>query len=346
VNVFQEYFIHEFVDDYKEGHMSRRDMVRRVLYITGGVASTASVLLALGCGPSATTSPTAAPAAKPTEAPKPSPAAAASPAASPSPSPAAVPSPAAAASPSPSPAAASPLSVPANDPNIETADITFPSEGATIQAYQAKPRGSGPFPVVLVCHENRGLVDHIRDVARRFAREGYVGCAVDLLSREGGTNRVADPAQVPGLLSNAPPERHVADFQAAVRHYSAQPFVRPGTFAMIGFCFGGGITWRGATKITELKAASPWYGVAPPAEDVPGIKSAVLGVYAADDERINASRDAIEPALRQANVTYQFKTYPNTRHAFNNDTGANYNQEQALIAWRDVLDWFGRYVRS
>jgi carboxymethylenebutenolidase len=323
-----------------------------VLYITGGVASTATILLALGCGPGAQ-GPTPAPATKAPEKPAAVPA---SPAASPSPSPAAVPSPpavpspAAAASPSPSPSPAvarSPLSVAANDPAIESTDVTFPGEGgATLMAYQAKPRGNGPFPLVLVCHENQGLTDHIRDVARRFAKEGYVGCAVDLLSREGGTARVTDRAQIPGLLSNAPAERHVGDFQSALRFYTTQPFVQPGAYAMTGFCFGGGIVWRTVTKAAELKAAAPWYGIAPPLQDVPAIKAAMFGIYASDDERINASRDTLEPALRQANVTYEFKTYPNTRHAFHNDAGGNYNQEQALVAWRDVLDWFRRYVQG
>jgi carboxymethylenebutenolidase len=240
----------------------------------------------------------------------------------------------------------SPLSVPPNDPAIEASDITFPGEGATIMAYQAKPTGSGPCPLVLVCHENRGLTDHIRDVARRFAKEGYVSCAVDLVSRQGGTSSITDPARFAGLLSNAPAEQHVGDFQAALRHYMGQPIVQAGAYGMTGFCFGGNIVWRTATKVSELKAAVPWYGSAPPAEEAPNIRAAVFGIYASDDQRVNASRDAIEPVLRQANVTYQFKTYPSTQHGFNSDTSERYNQEQALAAWRDTLDWLGRYVKG
>jgi carboxymethylenebutenolidase len=241
--------------------------------------------------------------------------------------------------------------VPANDPSIDTANITFPGEGATIMAYQAKPKGDGPFPLVLVCHENQGLTDHIQDVARRLAKEGYVACAVDLLSREGGTRSISDPARIPSLLTGPagqalPPERHVGDFQAALRHYATQPIVRSGAYGMTGFCFGGGITWRTSTKAAELKAAVPWYGPAPPSQDVPGIKAAIFAIYASDDPGVNASRDALEPALKQANVNYQFKSYPNTQHAFNNDTGPRYNQEQALVAWKDMLDWFARYVKG
>jgi carboxymethylenebutenolidase len=339
VNYLQEYLVDEFVAEYKSGLMSRRDMMRRVLYIVGGVASTATLLTSMGCGPSAS-SPTAAPAAKSTE---PTVVAASSP------SPAVV-----AASPSPSaaPAAArSPLSVPANDPSIEGADITFPGDGgATILAYQAKPRGAGPFPVVLICHENRGLTEHIRDVARRYAKEGYLACAVDLLSREGGTAKIDDPARVPALLSGgqaSPADRHVSDFKAAVRYYAAQPSTRPDAVGMTGFCFGGGITWATTTQMPELKAAAPYYGSPPPLAGVPNIKAAVFAVYSSDpNDGANRGKDELEAALKAADVTYQLATYPNTRHAFNNDTGAAYNEEQSLAAWRDVQAWFTRYLKA
>src|SRR6185312_3926980 len=139
----------------------------------------------------------------------PSPAAAASPAASPAAaaaaSPAAQPAASPAASPvaSPSPVARSPLSVAANDPTIDGQDITFPgADGATIMAYQARLKSStGPLPLVLVCHENRGLTEHIRDVVRRYAKEGYTACGVDLVSRAGGTAKITDPNQFSALLT-------------------------------------------------------------------------------------------------------------------------------------------------
>ena len=352
MNDFQEYFIHEFVTEYKQGHMSRRDMIRRVMYIMGGVASTATLLSAMGCGPGQQAGPTPAPATKAVE--KPVAAASASPSPIATSAAVASPSPAAAASPSPSPAVArSPLSVPANDPSIDMADITFPGDGATIMAYQAKPKGDGPFPLVLVCHQNRGLDDHIRDVTRRLAKEGYVGCAVDLLSREGGTRSITDPARIPALLTGTagqalPPERHVGDFQAALRFYATQPIVRNGAYGMTGFCFGGGIVWRTATKAPELKAAAPWYGAPPPLQDVPGIKAAVFGIYSSDpNDFANRGRDELEAALKQAGVAYQLKVYPGTMHAFNDDTNPSaYNQEQSGAAWKDMLDWFARYLKA
>jgi carboxymethylenebutenolidase len=184
-------------------------------------------------------------------------------------------------------------------------------------------------------------------VTRRFAKEGYLACGVDLLSREGGTAQVQDPAQIPALLSNADPNRHVGDFQAAVDHYKSQAaLARADRIGMTGYCFGGGITWRAATRIRDLKAAVPFYGPTPPLEDVPNIQAAVFGVYAEQDTRINQGMEPLRQALQQAGKTFEMKVYPGVGHAFHNDTGAAWNEEQALAAWRDTLDWFNRYLRA
>jgi carboxymethylenebutenolidase len=313
LNDLQTYLVHEFVADYRDGLLSRRDLVARVLHITGSAAATASLLTSLGV-PGAAAQDAAPPAAS---------------------------SPAAGAS-------RSPLSVPPDDPAVENRDITFPNQGATIMAYQSRPSGqAGPRPLVLICHENRGLTDHIRDVARRFAKAGYVGCAVDLLSREGGTAHVADPAQIPALLTNVDPMRHVGDFQAAAAYYRTRPFVNADQMAMTGYCFGGGIAWRAVEAMPELKAAAPYYGPPPPLDAVKNIKAAVLGVYSSDpNDFANKGRDELAAALKAAGVTHEIEVYPNTQHAFNNDTGPRYNEPAALAAWRDTLAWFARHVRG
>ncbi len=359
MNVLQDYMVYEYVSDFKEGHLSRRDLVRRVLNITGGVASTATMLLALGCAPQPAAQPTTAPTTppKPTTAPAAaaSPAIAASPAASPSPAakPVASPSPAAApaasAVASPSPVAQSPLSVPANDPSIDGQDITFPGkDGATIMAYQAKLKSAtGPLALVLVCHENRGLTEHIRDVVRRFAKEGYIACGVDLVSRAGGTARVTDPNQYSALLTapNVNQDQFVGDFASAVAYYKIKPDLATDKIGMNGYCFGGGIVWRSTEQIPELKAAAPFYGALPPLDQVGNIKAAVLGVYSSDpNDFANNMRDQLDQALSAASVTHKFMAYPDTRHAFHNDTGAAYNRDQALAAWRDMIAWFKQYL--
>lgn len=113
---------------------------------------------------------------------------------------------------------------------------------------------------------------------------------------------------------------------------------------MTGYCFGGGITWRMATTLPGLKAAVPFYGPAPDLDQVPDIKAAVLGVYAEQDERINAGKDALEQALIEAGITHQMNVYPGVNHAFHNDTGGRYVEEQATQAWQDTLAWFEEHL--
>ncbi len=360
MNDMQDYFVHEFVAEYKAGHMSRRDMLRRVMYITGGVASAASLLTLMGCG-TENVAPASSPAPASVAASSASPAASsarASTAASSAPASAAASSAgpasgaasqAASASASASGAAVkSPISVAANDPAIDAKDVSFPGNGTTLLGYQALPKGAtGPLPFVLVVHRNLGLEEQIKDVARRWAKEGYGAMALDLLSHEGGTASVTDKAKLPAMLSAVDPSRHVADFAAAAGYYAKQSFVKPDKMGINGFCFGGGIVWRAVEGIPTLKAAVPFYGPPPPLDAVKDIKAAVLGVYSADpNDFANANRDKLEAGLKAANVTYDMKVYPGTHHDFYNDTGAAYNQEQALAAWKDALAWFAKYLKA
>ncbi|MCL5997885.1 MAG: dienelactone hydrolase family protein, partial [Chloroflexi bacterium] len=236
------------------------------------------------------------------------------------------------------------INIPEDDPAIEASAVEFPSGDATVMAYLARPAGDGQYPAVLVCHENRGLTDHIRDVTRRLAKSGYVGLAVDLLSRQGGTAAVSDQSQVPGLLGQTPPDQFVQDFEAGWSYLKSQPFVQTDGVGMVGFCFGGGVTWRVATKLADLKAAVPFYGPVPPVEDVPGIQAAVLGIYAGRDTRITNSAGPIEDAMKQNNKTFEKVIYPDTDHAFHNDTGERYNATAARDAWSRTLAWFAQYL--
>jgi carboxymethylenebutenolidase len=310
---FENYLVHEFVEDYVDGIMSRRDMVGRVLHITGGVAAAATVLTRLGVKSAAAQEGTPAPPPTPT-------------------------------------GPRSAASVPEDDPGIAAEEVTFPgANGDEIMAYQAMPaEGDGPFPVVLICHENRGLTEHIRDVARRWAAQGYVAAAVDLLSREGGTASIADPAEVPALLSDeAKLQRHVDDFKAAAAHYATQDFADAARLGMTGFCFGGGITWRAATEMPELRGAAPYYGPPPPLDAVPNIQAAVLGVYSDDpDDFANEGLEELTAALEEAGVTFEINIYPDTQHAFHNDTSPRWNEDQALAAWNDTVAWFETYVKG
>jgi carboxymethylenebutenolidase len=241
----------------------------------------------------------------------------------------------------PAPAASSAAATPPG-PAVATQGITFPGpEGRTVQgawAAVAQPRGA-----VLVIHENRGLNDHIRSVAGRLAASGYSALAIDLLSAEGGTAALGDEAKAMAALNSAPPERFVADMRAGLdeleRRASGQKL------GAVGFCFGGGMVWLLlASGEPRLAAAAPFYGPLPDNADFSGSTAALLGIYAEQDERVNASREAATAALERAGLTHEIVTYPGANHAFFNDTGPRYHQDAATQAYAKVLDWFGRHL--
>jgi carboxymethylenebutenolidase len=234
-------------------------------------------------------------------------------------------------------------SVSESDPAVEGKMVEYDAKGAKIAAYLAKPKGNGPFPIVLICHENRGLTEHFKDVSRRFAKAGYAALAVDLLSREGGTAKVGFDAAA-GALSAIPPERNVEDFRAGMVYMQSQPFVHKARVGVTGFCFGGAVAWRVATQIPEVKAVVPFYGANPPIEDVGKIKGAVLALYGGTDTRINAGIPAIEEAMKKENKTFEKIVYDGAGHAFFNDTGAAYNANAAKDAWAKMLAWFEKYL--
>ncbi|HTF16412.1 MAG TPA: dienelactone hydrolase family protein [Burkholderiales bacterium] len=240
------------------------------------------------------------------------------------------------------PSASAPLVAP-NDSAIVAGVAEFPGTGARLAGYLARPAQSGTFPIVLVCHENRGLTRHIEDVTRRVAKAGYVGLAVDLLAREGGTDK-HDFDAIPGILGKVPPARHVQDFQSGLAYARAQPASRGDRVGMTGFCFGGAVTWRVAAGVPDLRAAVPFYGVPVQEPDVSGIGAAVLAIYGGLDERINQNIPAIEAAMQKHGKTFRKIIYPKVDHAFHNDTGARYNAEAAKAAWSETLAWFGKYL--
>jgi carboxymethylenebutenolidase len=342
----QRYLGEEMIEDYHTGELSRRQMIRRLFAICGSGAAVAALLTACGEGTAAPTAATAG-AAPPTT---PTAAAAAQPAPT---QPAAVVAPTAAATaaqPSTAataaqPSAASPLSVPADDPDLTASDVTFQSD-TSIAGYLARPKAEGTYPGVVVIHENRGLTDHIRDVARRVAKAGYIALAPDLASRAGGTAKVGAD-KITGYFANAKPEELVSDLNAAVTFLGQQSGIRPDKYGVVGFCFGGALVLRLAAANPKIAAAVCYYGVTPdPASQMSATNAAILGQYGATDQRVDATIPALEQVMQQSGKTFQKYLYEGAGHAFNNDTGQNYNQEAAVTAWQRTLDWFGKYLKA
>jgi carboxymethylenebutenolidase len=331
MNLFQRYLADEFAEDYSDGRLSRRDALKLIASVTGSLVVANSILAS--CAPPPEATETSAATAPATDAPTVEPSATLDPAPS---------------TESAAPVATSPAAygtVMPDDPAIIASEVQFPAPDTNLMGYLARPADETPAPVILVCHENRGLTPHIQDVARRFAKAGYVGLAVDLLSRQGGSAAVGAD-NVPGALGNISPDQFVEDFKNGWGYLQGQPFADAERVGMTGFCFGGGVTWRVATQMPELLAAVPFYGPHPPLEDVPNIQAAVLAIYGELDSRINSGIPDIEQAMQANNKIYEKMIYPTADHAFHNDTGGRYNAEAAKDAWERTLAWFEQYVRN
>ncbi|MBC8280202.1 MAG: dienelactone hydrolase family protein [Chloroflexi bacterium] len=291
-------------EDTQSGSFSRRAFLSRLAIIAGGSA------VALACGSEATAlAPTATSPPSPTTAPP------------------AIPATTAASSDS--------------SESIEAGPVEFDGNGAKLLGYLSRPTLPGPHPAIVVVHENRGMLPHFEDITRRYAREGYVALAVDMLSREGGAGAFSgDATAMLTALRGVPTDQVVADGNAAVSFLQDQSYVRRDRVGATGFCFGGSIVWLMAVSNPELRAAVPFYGSAPPLEDVPNLQTPVLGIYAGEDSRINAGVSALEDALKSEGKDFKFVSYPGASHAFFNDTGSRYHPEAAEGAWMETLNWF------
>ncbi len=228
-----------------------------------------------------------------------------------------------------------------DDPRITTSTISVP--GVTgLSGYLAKPVGAGRHPTVLVIHENRGLTPHIKDVTRRVATAGYIALGLDFLSPVGGTPANEDQARE--MIGKLKPEDATASGIAALKALDLRRDGN-GKVGAVGFCWGGGMVNRLAISTPILDAGVAYYGVQPPADQVPKIKAAMMAHYGGLDTRINAGIPAYEAALKAAGTTYQLWTYEGANHAFNNDTaGPRYDRAAADLAWGRTLNWFAMYL--
>lgn len=346
LNYMQQYLIEEFIEEYTEGHISRRDMLRRILAVTGSIATTATVLVA--CGPQTAGNAPTTTSTTPTKSAASAPAATANPTPTQvmaaSPTPAAATTPTAAGSATGTPAAG--VSVPENDPDIQTAMISIDRGSFQLKCYLARPRNATPVPGVIVIHENRGLTPYIKDVARRAAKAGFAALAPDLVSRKGGTDQYPDSTQVTGILGQANPEELTSDLSAATDYLQSQSFVKPGGIGTVGFCMGGGYVWRLAMTNQKIKAAVPFYGPVPPdPKPLAQSNAAFLIILGGNDTRVNSTIPNAEAVLKESHKTYEIKTYEGANHAFHNDTGASYKPDAAKDAWDRTIAWFNKYLK-
>ena len=233
-----------------------------------------------------------------------------------------------------------------SDPRLKIESVEFdsPQGYGKARAYVARPAtAGGKLPVVLVVHENRGLNPHIEDIARRLALDGFIAFAPDALFPLGGYPGDEDKAR--DLFGKLDQAKSREDFVAAAGVARAISGSN-GKLGAVGFCYGGGMVNTLATRLPDLNAAVPFYGPAPAADKVAGIKAPLLFVFAETDDFVNKGWTDYEAALKTAGVKFEAFKYAGTMHGFNNDTTPRYNESQAKQAWARTVDLFNRSLRS
>jgi carboxymethylenebutenolidase len=227
-----------------------------------------------------------------------------------------------------------------DDPNLDSGYITYesPKGGGTIKGLLSKPKGTtGKLPSVIVVHENRGLNPYIEDVGRRTALDGFISLAPDALSPLGGYPGNDDEGRT--MQSKRDRNEMLEDFIAAFDYLKNHENC-DGNIGVVGFCFGGWIANMMAVKVPTLKAAVPFYGGQPTAEEATQVKAPLLLQYAELDTRVNEGWPAYEAILKENNVEYTVHFYPGANHGFHNNSTPRFDKEAADLAWSRTIAFF------
>ena len=231
------------------------------------------------------------------------------------------------------------------DERIKAKYVSYPSPGGssgTMRGYLVQPSGTGPFPTVLVIHENRGLNPYIEDVARRAAAEGFLALAPDGLSPVGGYPGNDDDGRT--LQSSLDQAKLRTDMLNSARFLKAHK-LSGGKLGVTGFCWGGSATnFLAAAMGADMHAGVPYYGAAAATAEVPKIKAALLLQFAENDAGINGMWPAYEAALKAAGVSHESYTYPGTQHGFHNNSTPRYVEAAARLSWERTVAFFKKHL--
>lgn len=231
------------------------------------------------------------------------------------------------------------------DSRIKAQYVNYPSPGGTsgqMRGYLVQPAGTGPFPVVLVIHENRGLNPYIEDVARRAAVDGFLALAPDGLFPVGGYPGNDDDGRA--LQAKLDQGKLRTDMLNSARYLKAHA-MSSGKLGVTGFCWGGGTTnWLATQLGADMHAGVPYYGAAAATDAVPKIKAPLLVQLAENDKRINDMYPAYEEALKAAKVPYEIHIYPGTQHGFHNNSTPRYQPEAAKLSWDRTVAFFKKHL--
>jgi carboxymethylenebutenolidase len=239
---------------------------------------------------------------------------------------------------------------------IHTAEVQLPTEKGEIPAYLARPKSGKSFPVVLVVQEIFGVHEHIKDLCRRLAHQGYLAIAPELYARQGDVSQLTNIDEIRKIVAQVPDEQVLADLDAAAAFARKNENGDLARLAVTGFCWGGRITWLYAAHSKQVKAGVAWYGrvvgekdpLHPrhPVDVAAQLKAPVLGLYGGKDQGIPLeSVEQLRAALAaggasKAAAASQIHVYPEAGHAFLADYRPSYRQPDAEDGWKRLLAWF------
>jgi carboxymethylenebutenolidase len=227
------------------------------------------------------------------------------------------------------------------DQRMKAQYVNYPSPGGnsgSMRGYLAQPAGQGPFPAVLVIHENRGLNPYIEDVARRAAVEGFLALAPDGLFPAGGyPGNDDDGRELQAKLDQGKLRTDMVNSARYLKSHKSST----GKLGVTGFCWGGGSTNFLAVELgPDMQAGAPYYGAAAATAGVPKIKAPLLIHFAETDANINGMWPAYETALKANHVRYEAYTYPGTLHGFHNNSTPRYKEDAAKLSWERTIAFF------
>ena len=234
-------------------------------------------------------------------------------------------------------------------------EVKIPTADGTMPAYRAVPEGKGPFPTVLVVQEIFGVHEHIKDLCRRLAKQGYFAVAPELYARQGDVSKMTDiPKIISSVVSKVPDAQVFSDLDASVAWAKSTGLADTTKLAVTGFCWGGRIVWLYAARNPNVKAGVAWYGrlvgkadpLHPkhPVDLAAELKAPVLGLYGGVDTGIPLdSIEQMRAAIKSAGKNAEIVVYPDTPHGFNADYRPTYREQPATDGWKRMLTWFKQH---
>ena len=233
-----------------------------------------------------------------------------------------------------------------NDSSLTSEMVQFPGNAGNVSAYVSRPKDGKNLGTVIVIHENRGLVNHIKDVARHFAKDGFAAIAVDCMGRIGGSDKWNGSDEATKEIQKVTGDMVAEDLTAALNYMKKQNYVN-GKVGVVGYCWGGGQSLNFATKCKDLNAAVVYYGTSPDTATLANVKAPVLGLYGSDDARVNATIESAVAEMKKLGKSYETEIYEGAGHGFlraqSGREGANLRATEK--AWPRTIEFFKKHLK-